>query len=250
MTQIDKVSAYFQGIADGDAALATKYLSPTSYLDHNPRAAGDADGVSQYVDRLAGSGARLRVVRMFQDGHHVVIQADGDADGHGTFFDVFRFDGGLIAEHWAFSSPAGPPNRSGHTQVDGPTASRKDADTAASKALVEAYYRSFHIEGRQEVISRYFANDVCVRHEPGVADGIPAFLRDLETLARNRTIDGIRLLLGEGDFVFLVGEGTHASKPCAYVDLYRVDGDRIVEHWGFPQDMPPPAERQNPNEML
>jgi hypothetical protein len=67
-----------------------------------------------------------------------------------------------------------------------------------NKSLVRDYYQSFHIEGRHDVISSYFSGDRCVRHEPGVADGVREFLHDLEALARDRTIDKVKLLLGQG----------------------------------------------------
>lgn len=89
-----------------------------------------------------------------------------------------------------------------------------------------------------------------IRHEPGVADGAGQFLRDLEVLTRDRTIDALKLVVGQGDLVFLVAEGTHRGEPCAYVDLYRVADGTIVEHWGFPQPMPGRSDRVNPNAVL
>src|SRR5262245_15529193 len=35
-------------------------------------------------------------------------------------FDLFRFKGGKIVEHWGGQDPEVGPNPSGHTQVDGP----------------------------------------------------------------------------------------------------------------------------------
>ena len=250
MSDIEKALAYFQGISSRDSALATRYFDPVRYIEHNPHARDGVDGVKQYVDRIAADHPELKVIRAYQDGPYVVAQADGRIQGDGAFFDVFRFDDGLIVEHWAFSAEAGPPNKSGHTQVDGPTKARHDEDSAKNRALVRDYYQSFHIEGRHDVIPRYFANDVCVRHEPGVADGVSAFLHDLETIARERTIDEIKLLVGQADFVFIAAKGTHQGAPCAYLDLYRVEDEKIVEHWGFPEQIPPPDMRKNHNGML
>ena len=250
MSNIEKALTYFHGISSRDSTLATKYLDPARYIEHNPHARDAVEGVKRYVDRIAADGPELEVIRAYQDGSYVVTQADGHIQGDGTFFDVFRFEDGLVVEHWAFSAEAGPPNKGGHTQVDGPTEAKHDEDTEKSKLLVRDYYQAVHIEGRHDVIDRYFANDVCVRHEPGVADGVPAFLRDLETLAHDRTIDEIKLLLGQGDFVFLAAKGTHRGKSCLYIDLYRVEDDKIVEHWGFPEQVPPPEMRKNGNGML
>ena len=163
---------------------------------------------------------------------------------------MFKFEGGLIVEHWVFSAKAAPPNRSGHTQVDGPTEPKHAEDTEKNKSLVRNYYREAHIGGRHDSIPKYFSGDFCVRHEPGVADGLGEFMRDLDVLTRNRTIDEIKLLLGQGDFVFIFAEGTHQGEPCAYIDLYRVENDKIVEHWGFPEQVSPPNVQKNDNGMF
>ncbi len=195
--------------------------------------------MKQYVEWLAAGHPALKVIRAYQDGAYVVTQSDGDFYGDGVFFDVFGFEGGLIVEHWGFSAKAGPPNKSGHTQVDGPTEAEHVEDTEKNKSLVRDYYEAVHIRGCHDVIPHYFSGDHCVRHEPGVADGVAQFVRDLEILTRDRTIDEIVLLLGQGGFVFLAARGTHHSEACLYIDLYRVENDKLVEHWGFPEPVPP-----------
>ncbi len=75
-----------------------------------------------------------------------------------------------------------------------------------------------------------------VRHEPGVRDGVMAFKADLAHLTRTRIIDELVLLVAQGDFAFLAARGTHEGRPCAYIDPSRVDGSKLVEHWGFPEE--------------
>jgi predicted SnoaL-like aldol condensation-catalyzing enzyme len=149
-----------------------------------------------------------------------------------------------------FSAPNAPPNPSGHTQIDGPTPPDNRYDTNAAKALVLDYYETVHIAGKHERIRQYMAGDVQIRHEPGVRDGVAAFERDLAKLTRSRTIDEIVLLLGQGDFVFIAARGTHDDKPCAYIDLYRVETGKLVEHWGFPVSIPPLEVCRNVNGLL
>ena len=249
MTGIEKVRELFRGIATRDADLAVRHLDAERYVEHDPNVADGIAGVRRYVEGMT-LDARLTVVRIFQEGDFVVTQADGHVRNDGTFFDVFRFENGLIVEHWGFAAPSAPPNRSGHTQLDGPVAAGRDEDTAANKAFTREYYETFHIGGRHDLADRYFADSPMIRHEPGVRDGVAAFLNDVEVATRDRTIDEIRLLLGRGDLVFLAALGTHAGEPCAYVDLYRVDQDIIAEHWGFFQAVPPPDRHQNSNAML
>ena len=249
MTNLDKVRTVFQGVAERDAGLATRHLDPDRYVEHDPNVGDGVESVRRYVEALAPD-ERLALIRAYEDGAHVVTQADGRVRGDGVFFDVFRFEGGLIVEHWGFSAPSGPPNKSGHTQVDGPVEAGPEARTAANKAFVRDYYETFHIAGRHDLAGRYFAGSPMVRHEPGVADGVEAFLRDLQVLTRDRTIDEIRLFAGQGDMVFLAALGTHASAPCAYIDLYRVEKRTVMEHWGFPINIAPAGIRKTSHPVL
>ena len=249
-SEIEKASTVIRGIAARDAALATRHLDPTRYLEHDPRSADEIAGMRAFVESLPEEGHRLEVVRAFGDGAFVVTQSHGSVLGCNEFFDVFRFEDGLVVEHWAFGVQGGPANRSGHTQVDGPTEPADLGNTSRNKAAVREYYETVHIGGRHDQIRRFMPGERQTRHEPGVQDGVAAFERDLAIITRNRTIDEIKLLLGQGDFVFVAAKGTHEGDPCVYIDLYRVKGEKLVEHWGFPEAVPPESAWRNTNGML
>ncbi len=67
---------------------------------------------------------------------------------------------------------------------------------------------------------------------------------------KHRSIDGIKFLFGQGDFVVIVAKGTVQGAPCVYLDLYRVEEGKIAERWGFPEPVPPQAQWKNDNGML
>ena len=248
--ELEKVLAVFKGISDKDADLATRYLDPDRFLQHNPRAADGVDGLRQFISRFSREELHITVVRAFEDGPCVVTQAKGQRSGQNIFFDIFRFENGLVVEHWAFATGDAPPNGSGHTQIDGPTEATHLEDTEKNKALVRDYYETIHVRGEHSRIPEYFAGDNCIRHEPGVRDGVAAFRHDLERLVRDRSIEQIEFVFGQGDFVFIAAKGSVGGKPCAYVDLYRVEGGKIVERWGFPEEIPPQEEWKNSNGMF
>jgi predicted SnoaL-like aldol condensation-catalyzing enzyme len=83
-----------------------------------------------------------------------------------------------------------------------------------------------------------------------VRDGVENFKRDLERLVVNRSIDEIKFVLGQGDFVFIAAKGSHEGAACVYIDLYRVEDGKIAERWGFPQEVPPQEQWKNKNGML
>ena len=247
---IEKVLTIFHGISAGDVDLATQHIDHKRFVQHNPYATDGVEGLTQFINQSPRDQLQLTVVRAFQDGPYVVTQAKGKRSGRNVFFDIFRFEDGLVVEHWAFSAKNAPPNPSGHTQVDGPTEVEHFEDTEKNKSLLRTYYETFHIRADHGRSEQYFAGDLMIRHEPGVCDGVAEFMRDVEVLMQHRTIDEIKFLLGQGDFVFIAAKGTHEGEPCVYIDLYRVKDEKIVEHWGFPEMVPPKEQWKNNNGML
>lgn len=252
---MEKALTVLRGIGSGDADLATRHINTKKYREHNPRSADGVEGLRQYIRHLSKEEhhlqvVRVQVVRAFQDGSYVFTQTDGRILGKNTFFDIFRFEDGLMVEHWVFSEKAGPPNKSGHTQTDGPREARRIEDTEKNKSFMRDYYETFHISGDHSRGDDYFTEDVTVRHEPGVRDGVTEFIRDVKVLMQHRTIDEVKLLLGQGDFVFIAAQGTHEGDPCLYIDLYRAEDKKVVEHWGFPESVPPKEKSKNNNGML
>jgi predicted SnoaL-like aldol condensation-catalyzing enzyme len=247
---VEKVLTIFQGISAGDADLATQYIDHKRFVQHNPYAADGVEGLTKFINQSSRDQLQLTVVRAFQDGPYVVTQAKGQRSGRNVFFDIFRFEDELVVEHWAFSAMDAPPNQSGHTQADGPTEANLSEDTQKNKSIVREYYETIHVSGDHSKIPHYFHGDHCIRHEPGVRDGVTAFKHDLEELTKHRSIDEIKFVLGQGDFVFIAAKGSHESAPCFYIDLYRVEDGKIAERWGFPEESPPHEEWKNSNGML
>jgi predicted SnoaL-like aldol condensation-catalyzing enzyme len=149
-TEIEKASLFVRGVAAGDADLAARHLDPVRYREHDPRV---ADGIAGLREHLAVPPPERRgpeIVRVLGEGNLVVVQSHGDVSGPEDAFDVFRFAGGLVVEHRRFASPGGPPNRSGHTQNDGPAAPDTGHDTEASKSVARSYSQAVHIDGAHD----------------------------------------------------------------------------------------------------
>ena len=247
-TNIEKVQAVFEAIRARGADRATQYID-RHFVQHDPRLAAGVEGFKRHILVSMPEQLRWTVVRTFEDGPYVVTQLQGEWSGENTFA-IHRARDGLIAEQWAFYSPHAPPNRSGHTQTDGPVEPTHLEDTEKNKAFVRRYYETFHLAGDRSRNADFFTGDLMIRHEPGVRDGLGEFLRDVEGLMQHRTIDEVKLLLGRGDLVFIAAKGTHEGSPCVYIDLYRVEKEKIVEHWGFPEKVPSKEEQKTENGML
>ncbi len=126
-------------------------------------------------------------------------------------------------------------------------------NTAASvpstpRDVVIAFYEAALNEKDVEKAERYLG-DVYIQHNPRVPDGPEGLLRLIEFRRRYfpQARNEIKRVIAEGDLVALhvhsvVVPGTPGR---AIVDIFRVEGDKVVEHWDVVQEIPvdlyPPA---------
>jgi predicted SnoaL-like aldol condensation-catalyzing enzyme len=94
---------------------------------------------------------------------------------------------------------------------------------------------------------RYVAVDY-VQHNPGLADGRDAARDALagKFAEPDFSVEVVRMLV-DGDLCALHIRASRDGEPAAaLVDLYRADGDRIVEHWDVIQPWPATAANDHP----
>ncbi len=234
----------------GGAAPLTS-IDPTTYIQHN---LGVPDGLaglrSLLASRPAGS-TRVRTVRVFQDGDIVFAQTEYDFSGNVRIgFDVFRFANDRIVEHWDnLQARAAAPSPGGHTMTDGPTTATDLDKTAANKALMQRYMDDL-LAGRRETFTSYFDGNAYLQHSPLVADNLTGLFAGLRALAKQGLAvkyTQVHRILGEGDMVLVMAEGTFGDKPSAFYDLYRIRDGKIAEHWDTIAPIPSRAEWKNAN---
>jgi predicted SnoaL-like aldol condensation-catalyzing enzyme len=116
------------------------------------------------------------------------------------------------------------------------------AESAGSaRDLVLAFYEAALNEKDAEKVGE-FLGDTYIQHNPSVADGPEGLLRFVR-FRRERFPDSrseIKMVIAEGDLVALhvhsvLVPGTPGRN---IVDIFRVDGDKVVEHWDVIQDIP------------
>ena len=87
-----------------------------------------------------------------------------------------------------------------------------------------------------------------VQHNPGLADGRDAARDALADMFADPafSVEVVRTLV-DGDLCALhVCARRHGEPVGAVVDLYRADGDRIVEHWDVIQPWPTTSANDHP----
>ncbi len=249
-TRKQQIHALLKGIETGDPAAVT-VVNPAKYIQHNPETREGGEGLAALFKRLSKTSPRVKVVRVFEDVDYVFAHTEYDFSSSKIGFEVFRFEGDLVVEHWDnLQEKPAELNPSGHTMTDGPTEPSDFERTQDNKELVRAFVDDILVNGRMEKLSPYFEGDTYTQHNPQIGDGLSGLGAALEEFAKQGIVmqyDRIHRVLGEGDFVLVVSEGSLAGNHSSFYDLFRVADGKITEHWDTIETIPAPDQWQNEN---
>lgn len=253
MTNIDKAKALIGTFTSGDVELARSLLKE-DYIQHNLNYGTGREAFLQSVEYLGSAPTKttLKVIREFEDGDKVILHSIYNFAGAGeqVAFDVFRFEDGLIAEHWDNLAALTPANPSGRTQVDGPTDIVDNGNTEKTREIVKNFLHDVLMNKAPEKTQSYFENDIYYQHNSGIADGLSGLGKALEELAKagiQMIYNKVHMVLAQGDYALGVSEGTFGGKPTTYYDLWRVENNKIVEHWDVMEEVLPKEKWANQN---
>jgi predicted SnoaL-like aldol condensation-catalyzing enzyme len=245
-THKDIIRSFLKSIETGDQA---PLAHVARYTQHNLGIEDGLAGLAKVVAALPKGSARVNTVRLLEDGDFVVAHTEYEFFGPKVGFDIFRFEGDKIVEHWDnLGERAGAKNPSGRTQTDGPTEIADRERTAANKALVGEFVQTVLLD--QQLARAAGFVDGYLQHNPLVGDGLAALGGLLEQLAKQGqpiVYDKLHRVLGEGNFVLTVSEGRFGKAPTAYYDLFRVANGKIVEHWDVIEPIPARDQWANSN---
>ena len=113
---------------------------------------------------------------------------------------------------------------------------------ANNKAVVLAAVKQLIGERNPDVIDTY-VHDGYIQHSPMVKDGKAGLLEALQQLKKMpappaAATSPVVRTIGEGDFVMLHMDVAFMGKKMAIVDLYRLEGGKLAEHWDASQEQP------------
>ena len=216
------------------------------YTQHNLRVADGPAALNELVLH-SPAGTTVHTVRIFADGDYVVAQTDYNFGGPKVGFDVFRFSGDKIVEHWGnLQDKCAAPNPSGRTQLDGPTKVADLDKTDANKLLMKGYFDDVVLGGQRDKVAQYRSADNFHQHNCEGEDnksGFQIFAKPGFVLKYTK----VHKILGQGNFVLVMSEGLFDAKPTAFYDLYRIENGKQAEHWDVLETIPPSDQWKNPN---
>ncbi|QHI36228.1 hypothetical protein IMCC3317_15870 [Kordia antarctica] len=246
----EKVIALLKSIETG-AQEPVGYINPEKYIQHNLGVEDGLAGFGALLQQLPPNSAKVNTVRAFEDGDFVFTQTDYNFFGPKIGFDIFRFENGKIVEHWdnLQETPANP-NPSGNTMINGTTEIKDIDKTEENKTIVKNFVNDILVNGEMDKLVGNFDGDNYIQHNPQIANGLSGLGKALEYMASQgitMKYDKVHKVLGEGNFVLTVSEGSFADTATSFYDLFRVENGKIAEHWDVLETIAPKAEWKNNN---
>ena len=216
-----KVFELLKSIETGDKK-ALEYINHNKYIQHDLNV---KDGISGFEEALSNlkkypDPAKVNTVRIQGDDNFIVAHTEYNFFGPKIGFDIFRFEDGLIVEHWDnMQIKPATDNPGGHSMIDGPTTICDHDKTNENKTLVEQFVKDVLMGKNPEKLTEYFDGDTYIQHNPSIADGLSGLGAALANMADNgitMVYSKIHKVSGEGNFVLVVSEGMFAGKHTSY----------------------------------
>lgn len=250
LSNTEKVIALLNSIETGDP-LPVSYINAKQYTQHNVAIGDGLAGFGALLQALPKGSAKVNVIRAFADGDFVFTHTDYEFFGPKVGFDVFRFEEGLIVEHWDnLTEKSSVRNPSGRSQLDGATQVTDFDQTEKNKNRVKDFIDKVLINEKFDQLTQFISTETYLQHNSHIADGLDGLGQAIEALAKQ----GIHMVysvnhrvLGEGNFVLAISEGTFGNDAVAYYDLFRLSQGKIVEHWDVIEPILPKSEWKNNN---
>lgn len=225
-----------------------------SLVQHDVAIADGLAGMRAYAGEIAASpAADITIYRTLEDGDLVLLHSRYEGLKHRSgpliAFDLFRFKEGKIVEHWGGQEPEAPPNPSGHTQVDGPTAVVDRDKTEANRALVRSFKDVVTVQLKFDRVGEFIEGDRYTQHASKVGDGTSRMKARVADVVKpgNDPVLKPRRYIADGNFVLALVEANAAGGPTANYDLFRVESGWIVEHWDVLSHIPSREQWKNAN---
>jgi predicted SnoaL-like aldol condensation-catalyzing enzyme len=208
-------------------------IHPTDFVQHSQNTEDGIEGLKKKIAELPERN-KVDVKRIFQDENYVFAHVETISVQTLITFHIFRFQNGLIVEHWDNTQEKQPLNLSNRSMIDGETEVRDLDKTEINKFTARQLVDDVFFEGKIERLGSYFNGNAYIQHNPWLSDEISSIQKVINDWVRNEKImdyQKVHLTLGQGNFVLLVSEGFFHGIRTSFYDLFRLENGKIAEHW-------------------
>ena len=240
-------------VFDGRDAAAIDALYHSDYVGHLPAVAEGRAGLREAVSKMRGEHPRREVARVLAQGDLVGVHSRiVSGENSDIAVDIFRIDGGKIAEHWRVRQTEVPKSEtaSGNSMTDGggdANAKMSAAELTRNADNAKVFFER-GIAGDVETLRRLFGDEY-IQHNPHVPNGkepIYAFFSGGDGTL-NKVV--VHQIIAAGDLTMSLVE--YDAWGNAAVDILRHDKNgKVVEHWDVVQPIPAAEELAHNNGMF
>lgn len=120
-------------------------------------------------------------------------------------------------------------------------------DLPANKALVEQFFRA--VESRDKPTVTRIVREDYIQHMPMIPSGRAAILHYIDMVAPKGLgkMPQFARVIAEGDLVMVHFRREDPNGPVATMEIFRIQGGQIAEHWAVTEPIPPADKTRNKN---
>jgi predicted SnoaL-like aldol condensation-catalyzing enzyme len=123
-------------------------------------------------------------------------------------------------------------------------------DLERNKALVKQFFAA--VEGRDKATVERIVREDYIQHMPGIPTGRAAILHYIDMVAPKGLgkMPQFARVIAEGDLVMVHFRREDPNGPVATMEIFRIQGGQIAEHWAVTEPIPPADKARNNNGMI
>jgi predicted SnoaL-like aldol condensation-catalyzing enzyme len=224
------LECYRKIIRDLDISHVDKYVHE-HYIQHSPTVKDGKAGLLEMIGFLKTMPKPKHItpspiIRVIADQDMVAVHLDVRFMGKRlAVLDLMRVSDGKLAEHWDAGQVQPEIYDTPVTMTNGISTIEDSVDVNKSKNLI----RDFYI---QTLPAKYLTNNF-IDHNP--TSGILYYPR----------VKKVHRIIGEGNFVVVQCECVALNKTIARYSIFKIEDDKIAEHWSVEQEVPETMAHNN-----
>lgn len=131
--------------------------------------------------------------------------------------------------------------------IVGPASAADSADLERNKALVKQFFAA--VEGRDRATVEKIVREDYIQHMPMIPSGRAAILHYIDMVAPKGLgkMPQFARVIAEGDLVMVHFRREDPNGPVATMEIFRIQGGQIAEHWAVTEPIPPADKARNKN---
>lgn len=231
-----------RAIGLGNLEVAEQYIAE-DYIQHSaagkPGKAALLEALAMLKQMPKPENPPKPFMRVIADGDYVVLHMLIVFGGQTMIvLDMVRLQNDQFAEHWDAIQPMREVAAQG--AMEGPTQINDPAQTKSNKQRITDFARTVFEEARWERMEE-FVSSAIKTHDPEAQPGLSGWREMLQRY----TLEKTHRIIGEGNFVVMQSRVVQIEVSYACYDIYRLDKDKIVEHWRVKQRIPATLPHSN-----